>query len=186
MTPSQIELARHALGLDGKRKMSYRNRFCAGIGHPDLADWCDMVAAGYAVASVPQKSLGGDRMFWLTLDSATLALRPGEHLDPEDFPAARHQGSRQVIEAQHVPPGVIFYTSDLIDGERRRTFWRRESDADADASRLRNPSIWCSTTLLRLTQYRADRSICAHIRVKHPVRNFTAKRTPVHLLKGAS
>ena len=48
MTPRQIELARHALGLRPGCLVSYRNRFLAGPGHPDYADWQAMVAAGQA------------------------------------------------------------------------------------------------------------------------------------------
>lgn len=91
MTPRQRELARHALGLDGRQRTSYRNRFCAGTDHPDLADWWGMVSAGYAAASAPQQMLGGDRMFWLTLDGASIALKSGERLDSEDFPEPSHK-----------------------------------------------------------------------------------------------
>lgn len=93
MTPEQRELARHALGLPNDRNMSYRNRFCAGTGHDDLPDWCAMVFRGWAAASAPQKSLGGDRMFWLTMDGANLAINPGERLDPEDFPTPPTEGA---------------------------------------------------------------------------------------------
>jgi hypothetical protein len=39
LTPRQIELARHALGLPNQYKKSYRNRFVAGGNHPDQNDW---------------------------------------------------------------------------------------------------------------------------------------------------
>ena len=38
LTDSQLSMARHALGLDGKRKQSYRNRFFAGLGHADFLE----------------------------------------------------------------------------------------------------------------------------------------------------
>lgn len=85
MTPEQIELARHALGLDDRRKQSYRNRFCAGPGHDDYAAWVAMVADGNAEQH-KSKLYAGDSMFFLTKAGATAALRPGETLDPEDFP----------------------------------------------------------------------------------------------------
>jgi hypothetical protein len=82
----QIALARHALGLDGRHTVSYRNRFVAGPGHDDYADWMAMVEAGDATrrdgATVP---FGGDDIFYLTIEGATKALRKGERLDPEDF-----------------------------------------------------------------------------------------------------
>lgn len=88
MTPEQQELARHALGLDGRRGMSYRNRFVTGPGCTDYPTWMEMVHAGLAVRRDGAKlPFGGDDLFHLTRDGAEAALRPGESLDPEDFPA---------------------------------------------------------------------------------------------------
>lgn len=88
MTPEQRSLARHALGLDGKRKMSYRNRYVTGPGGKDYAAWNSMVDQGLAErrggSTIPY---GGDDLFWLTPTGAALALLPGERLDPEDFPS---------------------------------------------------------------------------------------------------
>lgn len=94
MTPKQIELARHALGLDGKRKQSYRNRFFAGPGHDDFEDWQEMVSAGFAkVWQVPKGWMVpgqvADHQFRLTRAGAEAALRKGERLCPEDFPKVR-------------------------------------------------------------------------------------------------
>lgn len=90
MTPEQIELARHALGLPNKMRMSYRNRFVAGPGHDDYENWLQMVADGNAQKrdDVP---FGGDSLFWLTEDGAKQALKPRERLDSEDF-TPRNQG----------------------------------------------------------------------------------------------
>ena len=87
MNPTQIELARHALGLPSKDGRSYRNRFCAGIHHPDYAHWVAMVVTGDAILH-DGKSLpfGGDDLFELTRQGATAALHRGEQLDVEDFP----------------------------------------------------------------------------------------------------
>ena len=87
MTPQQIELARHALGLPNERHCSYRNYFTAGKDHPDFPDWIAMVADGNARRRISSRMAGGDDVFWLTLEGATFALRPRETLDPEDFPA---------------------------------------------------------------------------------------------------
>lgn len=85
MTPAQRELARHALGLDRKRR-SYRNRF---VCREDNPEWSAMVAVGLATmrpaASVP---FGGDAVFYLTTAGAKLAIDAGETLSPEDFPDA--------------------------------------------------------------------------------------------------
>ena len=89
MTPKQIELARHALGLRDGRHQSYRNHFVAGVGHMDYADWMEMVERGEATRRAGNSLTGGDDCFFMTSSGAKLALHPGERLDPEDFPAAK-------------------------------------------------------------------------------------------------
>lgn len=86
MTPRQKELARHALGLDGRRKQSYRNRFYAGPGHDDFSDWQRMVEDGMARMRGPDPGYRPDCAFWLTREGAEAALNKGERLCPEDFP----------------------------------------------------------------------------------------------------
>ncbi len=88
MTPRQIEFARHALGLPNSRRRSYRNHFVTGPGTADFDDWQAMVAAGFARRRAGNALTGGDDLFWLTREGATAALKPGERLDPEDFPKA--------------------------------------------------------------------------------------------------
>jgi hypothetical protein len=90
MDATQTALARHALGLDGRHKVSYRNRFVTGPGSVDHEPWLAMVGAGLA-GKRDGKTLpyGGDDMFWLTPAGARAVLRPGEALDPEDFPEER-------------------------------------------------------------------------------------------------
>lgn len=109
MRPKQIELARHALGLDGRRTASYRNYFVCGPS-PDYSEWCDMVDEGDAARTDGSKlQFGGDDLFRLTLQGARKALLPAETLDREDFPAAswpsaskRKRKSRSPIH--HEPP----------------------------------------------------------------------------------
>ncbi len=86
MTDNQIDLARHALGLPNRMKRSYRNNFVAGPGHVDWDEWQMMVAAGHAVSRRWSLIPHIERVFTLTRAGATLALLPGESLDPEDFP----------------------------------------------------------------------------------------------------
>lgn len=88
MTPVQIELARHALGLPNRNKKSYRNHFVCGPGHSDYDNWQAMTAAGMAKTRKGNALSGGDDWFWLTLEGAHNALRKGERLDLEDFPSA--------------------------------------------------------------------------------------------------
>lgn len=96
MSPAQRELARHALGLPNKMRMSYRNRFVAGHDHDDYQDWRDMCSAGYADRRGPLNSYGRDDLFWLTESGAKLALNKGERLDPEDFPKATPVGPSRI------------------------------------------------------------------------------------------
>lgn len=85
MTPAQIELARHALGLGNGRSVSYRNRFVCGLDHWDYADWQSMSDHGLAKRYGPKQIFGGDYCFILTREGAEMALKPGERLDAEDF-----------------------------------------------------------------------------------------------------
>lgn len=87
MSKGPTELARHALGFDGVRKQSYRNRFVAGEAHPDYAAWMRMVEIGDAARGNTKPHLSGNGyLFWLTHKGAQAVLRTGESLDPEDFP----------------------------------------------------------------------------------------------------
>lgn len=83
MTPRQIDLARHALGLRATRLISHRNHFCAGAGHPDYDDWMRMVAGGFAIRRENKHLPAGDVIFRLTRAGAEKALLPGDILDPE-------------------------------------------------------------------------------------------------------
>ncbi|ABN78396.1 hypothetical protein Rsph17029_3300 [Rhodobacter sphaeroides ATCC 17029] len=87
MNPRQIELARHALGLPNRRGQSYRNHFVTGPGAADYDEWEAMVADGLAKKHRASALSGGDPVFILTPKGATAALKRGERLDPEDFPA---------------------------------------------------------------------------------------------------
>lgn len=88
MTPEQIELARHALGLDGRRKQSFRNHFVTGPYSSDYQLWVDAANAGDAKMRESGLLPKGDACFWLTEQGAKKALAEGESLCPEDFPQA--------------------------------------------------------------------------------------------------
>ncbi len=87
MTPEQIELARHALGLPNRLRKSYRNHFVTGEGSADHPHWMAMFQAGDARRWPPTQMTGGDDLFRLTKQGATAALKSGERLSAEDFPA---------------------------------------------------------------------------------------------------
>lgn len=88
MTPRQIELARHALGLPNKMRKSCRNGFLAVAGTVHRRHWCDMVMAGHA-GRCPANDEQLSDIFRLTYAGACAALLPGEMLNPEDFPEAK-------------------------------------------------------------------------------------------------
>lgn len=89
LTDKQRGLARHALGLDGQRRVSYRNHFVAGPGHDDYVDWKGMVEIGAAIRKPGNALTGGDEIFYLTWAGANAAKRKTERLDTEDFPELR-------------------------------------------------------------------------------------------------
>lgn len=80
LTPTQIELARNALGLNYSQK-SYRNRFLAA--GDNKREWEAMEAGGYAESG---KVTNIGTWFDLTLKGAKAVLRSGESLCREDFP----------------------------------------------------------------------------------------------------
>ena len=92
MTPTQIELARHALGLPNKKNMSYRNHFCIGVGGDGHADWEDLISKGLAVKRTGPH-WGGDGMFYLTLKGALMVRGPKEHISREDAEEMRARES---------------------------------------------------------------------------------------------
>ena len=85
MTPRQIELARHALGLPNRHKKSYRNRFVASPGHADYEDWMQIRAEKCATRRIYTES--ENHWFLLTRKGALSVLFDGETLCEEDFPA---------------------------------------------------------------------------------------------------
>lgn len=86
MTPRQIELARHALGLPHHSRTSWRNHFVTGEGGVNHAAWSMMVSEGDALRRKGSVLTGCDDLFLLTRQGAEKALKKGEKLDPEDFP----------------------------------------------------------------------------------------------------
>lgn len=84
MTPEQRKMARHALGLDGFRRRSYRNRYAAGLGSTHEDQWNELCRRGLAERGQDGIAIVG---FCLTDAGAREALDPGEILDPEDFPS---------------------------------------------------------------------------------------------------
>ncbi len=83
MSPTQREMARHALGFPNKKNTSNRNHYCIGEGGDGYDEWLDLVAKGLAIRrKVPH--FGGDDLFYLTLKGALMVREPKEHLSRED------------------------------------------------------------------------------------------------------
>lgn len=72
-------MMRHALGLDGRHKTSWRNHYVVGSG-PDHDAWMALFQAGYAGRRLGNALTGGDDLFWLTQIGAEAALDDGETL----------------------------------------------------------------------------------------------------------
>ena len=86
MNTTQKHLARHALGLDGHRKSSYRNRYAASPGSPEDREWFEMMKAGEAEIHKMNIGMTHLNFYSLTDQGAKAALNEGEYLDAEDFP----------------------------------------------------------------------------------------------------
>jgi len=89
LTPKQIELARHALGLPNKGNRSYRNRYVSPKTGDDYFSWLDMANVGLArsYGHITREHLEASTVYFeLTLKGASLVLKPKEKLCQEDFP----------------------------------------------------------------------------------------------------
>lgn len=86
LTAAQVENARHALGLNRVNKHSYRNYFVTGEGSVDYEPWLALAAVGLAARRTKPQGLAGDDVFYCTRRLAEAVQRPGESLDPSDFP----------------------------------------------------------------------------------------------------
>lgn len=84
MTPDQRKMARHALGLEQGPRVSYRNRYVAGLGSPQEAAWDDLVKRGMAERGHEGLAIVG---FHLTEVGARSVLKSDEQLCREDFPS---------------------------------------------------------------------------------------------------
>ena len=78
MTPKQVELARHALGFNGREKFSYRNHYCASPD--DAIEWEKMVSDGNAVRGRVSELSGGDPIYYVTKSAALSVRKSNEHL----------------------------------------------------------------------------------------------------------
>lgn len=84
LTKNQRDMARHALGFDGRNKTSYRNHYVVGKGsfacEYDRHLWMDLVSRGLAHHRGPREISGGDDTFWCTRELALAVREKNEHL----------------------------------------------------------------------------------------------------------
>lgn len=87
MSPDEKRLARHALGLPNKDKISTRNVFFATPGSTPHEIWISMAGRGLADLETGFPGHSGADLFCLTRMGAEQALAPGETLRDLHFPA---------------------------------------------------------------------------------------------------
>lgn len=154
MTPAQIKLARHALGLPNRNRKSSRNRFFCGPGHADFDNWAEMAEKGLARRREGSAITGGDKMFWLTHKAAKMALLKGERLDREDFglkmPAVRafavtedNENTGSILFAKHAIVARREGADRYNDGEFYGVSCRRAPWADHCAETGIVPAALC-------------------------------------------
>ena len=82
MTPQQLHILRHSLGLDDKgRGKAYREHFVTGPGSKDYDDCMALVESGHMVRREGSELSGGDDIFLVTelgKKAAKLRTTPGE------------------------------------------------------------------------------------------------------------
>ena len=80
----QYNLVRHAIGLDGRSKTTYRNHYVCPADSEDGREWMDLVKQGLAHHRKGSEISGGDDVFWATRETALACRKKDEHLD-RDF-----------------------------------------------------------------------------------------------------
>lgn len=86
MTPAQLHILQHSLGLDQYgRGESYRNHFVTGEGSKDHAACMELVALGWMTRRTGNELSGGDDVFHVTDDgrAAVRAWSPSPPTPPK-------------------------------------------------------------------------------------------------------
>lgn len=69
-----IELMQHALGINERNRMPYRNYFLAGDGHTDNSKWQELVAEGFATSRPAPDFTGGGTLYHVTEKGEVAAI----------------------------------------------------------------------------------------------------------------
>ena len=95
MTPAQLHILQHSLGLDQYgRGESYRNHYVTGEGSNDHVDCMELVALGWMTRRAGNELSGGDDVFRVT-DEGRAAVRAWSPSPPKltDANAIRKAGA---------------------------------------------------------------------------------------------
>ncbi len=79
-------MVRHAIGFDGRSKVTTRNHYCTGEGCDGFDEWMDLVKRGLAIFRPPSEISGGDHTFYATRELALFVREPKEHLSRDFWP----------------------------------------------------------------------------------------------------
>lgn len=79
ITPNQLHLLHHTLGLRPDRRVPYRNHFAASEGHHDYADLVELERVGMMTSRALEEQWGGGICFYATDAGEAYAI---EHLPP--------------------------------------------------------------------------------------------------------
>ncbi len=83
MSPAQLHILRHSLGLDDRgHGRQYRNHYCAGPGHHGFDDCRKLVADGLMTERPPSQLTGGDHLFMVT-DKGKAAVLEAKEPEPK-------------------------------------------------------------------------------------------------------
>lgn len=88
LNEKQIQMIRHAVGFDGRSKVTYRNHYCIGRGCDGFGDWMDLVTRGLAYRRAGSEISGGDDVFWASREAVLAVRKQDEHL-ARDFSDGR-------------------------------------------------------------------------------------------------
>lgn len=77
ITPKQLDLLHHSLGLRPDHRESYRNHFAASTGHHDYPDLVELERVGFMTSRPLAKEWGGGICFYVTDQGKAYAI---EHL----------------------------------------------------------------------------------------------------------
>lgn len=104
MSPHQLTILRHALGLYTARGTPYRNHFVTGPGRDDYADCMALVEAGLMERFPGNNLTGGDDVFTVTETGMQFARAPEkewQRLEAVKRRLAEAQAALAEAQAEH-------------------------------------------------------------------------------------